>query len=147
MKLLKQDKKSDFLFYSNKIKVYYLCLVMRDTNLGNEPEPVTRFLDGYSVNEPFDTSMERVNVQSLGMSVHPLEHGRGSYEYELLDGMDGSVAIYDPPVEFSSVLMFETGWGYYCCQSIQDVEEIESWFEDNLEDYRQEEIQLIDLSD
>lgn len=120
---------------------------MRDTNLGAEPEPVTDFLDGFNVNEQFDTDLDRVNVQSLGMNIHPLEHGRGSYDYELLDGMEGSVAIYDPSIEFSSVLMFETGWGYFCSQSPQDTAEIRDWFETELNDYREEEILLLNYSE
>lgn len=120
---------------------------MRDTNLGNEPEPVTDFLSEYNVTEPFETDMDKVNVQALGMNIHSLEHGRGTYEYELLDGMDGRAAAYDPEVEFSSVLMFESGWGYYCCQSPQDLSDVREWFEDNFDEYAEAEITPIQNSD
>ncbi|MFB6241959.1 MAG: hypothetical protein ABEJ36_04105 [Candidatus Nanosalina sp.] len=119
---------------------------MRDTNLGDEPKPVTEYLSEFSVTEPFETDLDRVNVQSLGMSIHSLEHGRGTYDYELLEGMEGGAALYDPPPDFSSVLMFETGWGYYCCQSPQDLEEVRGWFEENFSEYAEAEITPIQSS-
>ncbi|QLH83757.1 hypothetical protein [Halosimplex pelagicum] len=121
---------------------------MRDTNLGDEPEPVTEFLDEYNVVQKFETGIGRVHVQALGMKIHPLEHGRGSYEFDVLDGMDGqAVAFYPPDVEFSAVLLFQTGWGYYCCQSPQDVNEVERWFEAELEKEAKAEDSLINLPD
>lgn len=121
---------------------------MRDTNLGDEPEAVTEFLDEYSVASRFETEIGRVNVQALGMKIHPREHGRGSYEFDLLDGMDGQAAVYYPPeIEFSAVLFFQTGWGYCCCQSPQDVEPVKSWFQTQLTEEAKREDCLVELAD
>jgi len=121
---------------------------MRDTNLGDEPEAVTEFLDEYNVTSKFETELDRVHVQSLGMKIHPREHGRGSYEYDLLGEMDGKAAVYYPPtVDFSAVLFFQTGWGYYCCQSPRDVESIHEWFENELSEATENEDNLIELPD
>lgn len=119
---------------------------MRDTNLGDEPDPVTDFLGEYNVASKFDTDISRVNVQALGMHIHPLDHGRGSYEYDLLEEMDGKAAVYYPPdVEFSAVLFFQTGWGYYCCQSPRDVEAVSEWFKNELEEEAKKDDSLVNL--
>ena len=119
---------------------------MRDTNLGDEPEAVTDFLQDYNISSKFETGLDRVHVQALGMEIHSLEHGRGDYEFDLLDDMDGKAAVFYPPnVDFSAVLFFQTGWGYYCCQSPRDVDEIHEWFENELESAAEGDDSLIDL--
>lgn len=121
---------------------------MRDTNLGDEPEPVTELLEEYNIISKFETEVGRVNVQALGMKIHPREHGQGSYEYDLLDRMDGQAAVYYPPeIDFSAVLFFQTGWGYYCCQSPQDVEPVKSWFQTQLAEEAKREDSLMNLPD
>ena len=121
---------------------------MRDTNLGDEPEAVTEFLDEYNVTSKFETELDRVHVQSLGMKIHPREHGRGSYEYDLLGEMDGKAAVYYPPtVDFSAVLFFQTGWGYYCCQSEADIKPVDEWFRAALTEWTTEGIVPLQVDD
>ncbi len=108
---------------------------MRDTALGNEPEPVTEFLEEYNVTERFETELDRVHVQSLGMEIHGTEP-RGAIRHDLIQWEDGHACVYYPPnVEFSAVLMFPTGWGYYCCQSPRDLDEIDEWFTEKFNEY------------
>jgi len=119
---------------------------MRDTNLGDEPAAVTEFLEDYNITSQFETGLDRVHVQSLGMKIHSLEYGCGDYEFDLLDDMDGKAAVFYPSsVEFSAVLFFQTGWGYYCCQSPRDVDEIHEWFETELETAAEGDDSLINL--
>ncbi len=94
---------------------------MRDTNLGDEPAAVTEFLEDYNITSQFETGLDRVHVQSLGMEIHSLEYGCGDYEFDLLDDMDGKAAVFYPSsVDFSAVLFFQTGWGYYCRSWVED---------------------------
>jgi len=121
---------------------------MRDTNFGNEPEPVTEFLGEYNVTSKFETDIGRINVQALGMKIHPSEQRSVSYKYDLLDGMDGQAGVYYPPdIEFAAVLFFQTGWGYFCCQSPRDVEDIHEWFKNKLEKEAKGEDSLLNLPD
>lgn len=121
---------------------------MRDTNLGDEPDQVTEFLDEYGVVSKFETEISRIHVQALGMKIHSLDYGRGSYEFDVLEEMEGQAAVYYPPdIDFSAVLLFQTGWGYFCCQSPRDVEQIQEWFQDELEEEAKGEDSLVDLPD
>ncbi|WP_276300504.1 hypothetical protein [Halorussus lipolyticus] len=121
---------------------------MRDTNLGDEPAVVTEFLDEYNVVEKFQTGVGRIHAQALGMKIHSLDHGRGSYEFDVLTWDDGrAVAYYPPEVEFSAVLLFPTGWGYYCCQSPQDTADVADWFEDELSEHLDDDEAIIELVD
>jgi hypothetical protein len=106
---------------------------MRDTNLGREPDEVSEFLDEYNVTDSFETALDRVNVNALGISIYSEDHGRADYDFRIME--ETGAAIYETEVELSSVLMFPTGWGYYCCQSSQDLSKVREWFEGELEEY------------
>ena len=106
---------------------------MRDTNLGREPDEISDFLAEYNITESFETSLDRVNVNALGISIYSEDHGRANYDFRIME--ETGAAVYETEVELSSVLMFPTGWGYYCCQSPQDLPEVREWFEYELENY------------
>ena len=103
--------------------------------MGNEPEPVTELLEEYNVTERFETELDWVHVQSLGMEIHGTGP-RGSIRHDLIQWEDGHACVYYPPdVEYSAVLLFTRGWGYYCCQSPRDIDEIDDWFTEEFNEY------------
>ncbi|WP_143414204.1 hypothetical protein [Halovenus aranensis] len=62
--------------------------------------------------------------------------------------MDGQAAVYYPPdIDFSAVLFFQTGWGYYCCQAPPDIERIQEWFKNELEAEAESGDSLVNLPD
>jgi hypothetical protein len=122
----------------------------KGNNKQKERKEIPEIKKYYSITHRFDTELDRVNIQSLGMSIYSKESGGIDWSgFDLVDGAEEKEgAVYYPPnVEDGVVLMFSNGKGYYCCHSEGDIKPIDEWFRTVFNNWSDEGIVPLQLND